>query len=174
MSSFRVTSGALVPALALAAGAGFVFGWHARDASLAVSAARAAVPPVEAIRPDTASLAAPGTYEAAVLRIVDGDTLEARVSTWPGQSVDVKVRLRGIDAPEMDGACRAETDRAEAARSALAQVASGPILLTDVGPDRYYGRVVARVLAGGLDVGAALLQAGHARPYGGRKREGWC
>jgi endonuclease YncB( thermonuclease family) len=35
-------------------------------------------------------------YPAEVLRIIDGDTFEARVRVWPGLDVDTKVRLRGI------------------------------------------------------------------------------
>ncbi len=166
MPASRVTSTALLPALALVAGAGFVSGWHARE--WGGTSARAAAPAA------SAAIAAPGTYAARVLRIVDGDTLEAQVATWPGQTVEVKVRLRGIDAPELDGACREETARADAAREALARLASGDVVLSEVGPDRYYGRVVARVAANGVDLGAALMAAGHARAYGGRKRTGWC
>lgn len=167
MPAFRMTATPLLPALALVAGAGFVSGWHARDWG-GTSPARAALPAA------TAAIAAPGVYAARVLRIVDGDTLEAQVAIWPGQTIEVKVRLRGIDAPELDGACREEAARADAARDALARLAAGDIVLSEVGPDRYYGRVVARVAAQGVDLGAALIAAGHARHYGGRKRTGWC
>ena len=40
-------------------------------------------------------------YPAEVLRVFDGDTFEARVRIWPGTDVTTKVRIRGIDAPEM-------------------------------------------------------------------------
>jgi endonuclease YncB( thermonuclease family) len=34
-----------------------------------------------------------------VLRVIDGDTFEARIRIWPGHDVTTKVRLRDIDAP---------------------------------------------------------------------------
>jgi endonuclease YncB( thermonuclease family) len=115
------------------------------------------------------------TYRAEVLRVIDGDTLEARVHVWLGQEIVTKVRLAGIDAPELHARCAAERAGAEAARSALAALVEGrSVRLTDVRPDKYFGRVVARISAGGHDAGAALLAAGHARLYGGGRRGGWC
>ena len=118
----------------------------------------------------------PGTYAAEVTRIIDGDTVEARVAVWMGQDVVTKVRLRGIDAPEIRGACGPERDRAIAARDALARlVGPRPVMLAEIGPDKYFGRVVARlVTADGRDAGAALVADGLARPYGGKRRESWC
>src|SRR5215208_1700589 len=66
-----------------------------------------------AARPDK------GTYAAEVLRVLDGDTFEARVHLWPALDITTKVRLRGIDAPEMKARCREERNLAEAARDAL-------------------------------------------------------
>ena len=37
-------------------------------------------------------------YPVEVIRVVDGDTFEARVRVWPGLDITTKVRLRGIDA----------------------------------------------------------------------------
>jgi endonuclease YncB( thermonuclease family) len=117
-----------------------------------------------------------GVYRAQVLNVVDGDTVEARIHVWMGQEVVARVRLRDIDAPEIGGACGAERDRAAAARDRLAALLSGSsITLADIGPDKYFGRVVARVLdAGGGDVGQALLSEGLARPYKGGRRAAWC
>jgi micrococcal nuclease len=117
-----------------------------------------------------------GTYAAEVTRVIDGDTVEARVAVWMGQDVVTKVRLRGIDAPEIRGACGPERDQAIAARDALAKlVGQRPVTLAEIGPDKYFGRVVARLLtAEGRDAGAALVADGLARPYGGKRRESWC
>ena len=54
-----------------------------------------------------------------MIRIIDGDTFEARVRVWPGLDVDTKVRLRGIDAAELHARCASELDQAQAARAAL-------------------------------------------------------
>ncbi|HAP10121.1 MAG TPA: nuclease, partial [Afipia sp.] len=47
-------------------------------------------------------------HSVEVVRVVDGDTFEARVHLWPGLEMTTRVRLRGIDAPEMKGACAEE------------------------------------------------------------------
>ena len=58
-------------------------------------------------------------HPAEVLRVIDGDTFEARVNLWPGLDITTRVRLRGIDAPEMKARCGEERVKAEAARDAL-------------------------------------------------------
>ncbi len=63
-------------------------------------------------------------YPAEVLRIIDGDTFEARVRVWPGLDVDTKVRLRGIDAAELHARCAGELAQAQAARTALETILS--------------------------------------------------
>ena len=51
--------------------------------------------------------------------MIDGDTFEARVHLWPGLNITTRVRLRGIDAPELKARCMEERIKAEAARDAL-------------------------------------------------------
>jgi hypothetical protein len=58
-------------------------------------------------------------HPAEVVRVIDGDTFEARVHLWPGLDITTRVRLRGIDAPEFKARCTEERIRAEAARDAL-------------------------------------------------------
>jgi endonuclease YncB( thermonuclease family) len=116
-----------------------------------------------------------GPIAAEVLGVHDGDTFRARAAIWPGISADTAVRLRGIDAPELAGKCPAERAAAIAARQALAALLGARVTLLEIAPDKYGGRIDARVLnAAGLDVGAAMIAAGHARPYDGRARGGWC
>ena len=116
------------------------------------------------------------TYPADVLRIIDGDTFEARVRVWPGLDVDTKVRLRGIDAPELHARCADEHSKAEAARAALETIlADGGVAISRVGVDKYGGRVDALASTRNTaDVSAALLNGGWARSYDGGKRGSWC
>jgi endonuclease YncB( thermonuclease family) len=115
-------------------------------------------------------------YPAEVVRVIDGDTFEARVHVWLGMDVTTKIRLRGIDAPELKARCGEEYDGAQAARDALARMlAQGDIGVTQVGQDKYGGRVLANVSTRNTpDVSAALLEARVVRNYGGGKRESWC
>jgi endonuclease YncB( thermonuclease family) len=122
-----------------------------------------------------ASRAAP-RYPADVVRVIDGDTFEARVRAWPGIEIATKVRLRDIDAPELRARCTQESALAQAARDALAaMLAEGPVSIARVSLDKYGGRVLADASAARTgDVASALLARGHARPYAGRQRRSWC
>jgi endonuclease YncB( thermonuclease family) len=96
--------------------------------------------------------------------VVDGDTF------WlQGE----KIRIEGLDAPEISQPqCSAERALGNQARDTLLAVLnSGDIAVERHGEDRY-GRTLADVYAGGVDVTAALISAGVARPYEGRRS--WC
>jgi endonuclease YncB( thermonuclease family) len=87
-----------------------------------------------------------------------------------------RVRLRGIDAPEMKAACAEEYRMAQAAGDALRKLlGEGEVTIFNIGPDKYNGRVVADVATRQTpNVSEALLNGGHARRYGGGHRGGWC
>jgi endonuclease YncB( thermonuclease family) len=111
-----------------------------------------------------------------VIRTIDGDTFEARVHLSPDLNPTTRVRLRGIDAPELKASCPQELQMAEAATGALrAMLGEGDVRIFNIGPDKYAGRVVADVVTRRTgNVSTALLAAGHARSYGGGHRNGWC
>ena len=121
----------------------------------------------------------PGPIRAQVLRIIDGDTFEARLRVWFRQDVTVLVRLRGVDAPELKGATDYERRLALEARDTLAAILhGGEAVLSDLGADKYHGRVVATVSVadgrGGLDdVAAMLIAGGYGRAYAGGRRGEW-
>jgi endonuclease YncB( thermonuclease family) len=116
------------------------------------------------------------TYPAEVLRVIDGDTFEARVRVWPGLDVDTKVRLRGIDAAELHARCGGEAAKAQAARAALQTIlGEGGVTIARVGIDKYGGRVdAATATRNTADVATAMLSGGFARSYDGGKRGSWC
>jgi endonuclease YncB( thermonuclease family) len=119
-----------------------------------------------------------GPIAADVIRVVDGDTVEVRAYPWPQQSVDVLVRLRGIDAPEMHSPCASERLQAGLAKERLTSlVQSTPhVLLTDIGGDKYFGRIVANLgLDDGKDAASTLILENLVQPYdGGRKERPFC
>jgi endonuclease YncB( thermonuclease family) len=122
--------------------------------------------------PSAARLAHP----VEVLRIYDGDTFEARVHPWPGLAITTRVRLRGIDAPELKARCDEERARAEAARQELSRIlAEGDVGIARIALDKYGGRVLADASTRAtVDVAAALLEAGSVRRYAGGRRTSWC
>lgn len=106
---------------------------------LAASPALAQDPPA----PLPATLAGPGWP-------VDGDTLFVGA---------VEVRLWGIDTPERGQRCWL------AARAALDSLALDQLVTCDPVERDRYGRVVARCMVDGIDLGTAQLQAGVAVTY---------
>jgi micrococcal nuclease len=137
-------------------------------------------------RETTASIALPAINESPwpyrqripveILRVMDGDTVELRAHIWLDQQVQVRIRLRAIDAPELKAACAREQQLAEAAKDHLGSLlASGKAWLGDVGRDKFGGRFLGTLHdSTGRDISQMMLASGHARPYDGRKRLGWC
>lgn len=176
----RPLAQALAPRLALllaAAAALLAFSLSFRPASAPVDGSRASERVAHA--PSVKRLAGP--YRAESIRVVDGDTFEARLRIWFNQDVTVLVRLDGVDAPELRGRCAQESRLAQEARDALlAIVSSGEVTLRDLHSDKYNGRAVARATvrdASGAhadDVGELLIAGGYARAYDGRARAPWC
>ncbi len=111
-----------------------------------------------------------------IIRTIDGDTFEARVHLSSGLDLTTRVRLRGVDAPELKAACAGELEMAEAAGEALrGLLGEGGVTIYNIGPDKYGGRVVADAATRRTDnVSAALLSAGHARGYVRGRRSAWC
>ncbi|MDN5005918.1 thermonuclease family protein [Bradyrhizobium sp. GCM10027634] len=110
-----------------------------------------------------------------VIRTVDGDTFVARVHRRGGRDLVARVRLRGIDAPEMKASCQDELDKAEAATEALRNLlGQGGVTIYNLGTEKY-GRVLADVATKRTaNVSAAMLAGGYARSYNGGHRDGWC
>ena len=75
-----------------------------------------AVAAIQTREPQPASALRSG-HPAEVVRVLDGDTFEARVRIWPGMDVTTRVRLRGIDAPELHARCDDERVKALAAQT---------------------------------------------------------
>src|SRR5690606_516345 len=57
-----------------------------------------------------------GPIEARVLRVIDGDTLLVEARPWPQQKIEVYVRIRGIDTPEIRSKCPQIREAALSAR----------------------------------------------------------
>lgn len=105
--------------------------------------------------------------------VIDGDTLTV---TSGGTTTGYRVRVVGIDAPEIHGKCPDERALAAQAKKRLAELTAGGItFLTDLDTDRY-GRLLAQVYTrDGKDVADVLISEGLARRYDGKgARQPWC
>jgi micrococcal nuclease len=111
-----------------------------------------------------------------VLRVIDGDTVEVRAQIWLDQYITTKVRIRTIDAPELQSSCPQERSLAEASRAQLVAIlGQNKAYLTDLGYDKYGARVLGNLLTiQGQDIAGMMMSDGHARPYKGGRRQNWC
>jgi endonuclease YncB( thermonuclease family) len=136
---------------------------------------------------DNATKAELFTYTATVRKVIDGDTLLVALAIAPGYTHQLKLRLRGLDCPELSAA---------AGRAAKAFVDArlkpgDEVIISTTKPDKY-DRYLADVFVGelgarssepgdrisGAQPGAAptflnnaLLEAGHAIRYDGGAKE---
>ncbi|WP_244618861.1 thermonuclease family protein [Rhizobium sp. 18065] len=114
-----------------------------------------------------------GPVLAEVVRVIDGDTVLVEAMPWPDHRISTYVRLRGIDAPELKSHCPAFREAAREAQDQLTEFMSGQkqVSLTEISGDKYFGRVVARlILADGRSPADLLLEAGLVEPYAGKTK----
>ena len=105
----------------------------------------------------------------------DGDTITVTIPGLPSVFGDrLRVRLKGIDTPEINGKCQKEKEMALTARDVVTEILShaSQIRLRDVSRGKYF-RLVAVVEADGLNVNQYLLDLGLARTFK-KHRNKWC
>jgi len=110
-----------------------------------------------------------------LVRVVDGDTIRVDLACdVEAVCKNQAVRIRGVDTPELRGKCAFEKAAAKRAKDRLAELlADEGITLTNIDKDKY-GRLLAHVSAGGVDVAQILINEGLGRAYNGGKRQAWC
>lgn len=105
------------------------------------------------------------TYEAKITRVVDGDTVHADINL--GFNVvlrDVSLRLFGINAPEMKGETHEEGKKSQ---SRLEGLVLGKVVVLKTHKDKRekYGRLLAEIWDGDVDVNKKLVAEGFAKPF---------
>ena len=118
-------------------------------------------------------------HKAAVVRVVDGDTVQVVVEVWFRTMVSVAVRIKGIDTPETSAQkCVKERDLGVQATALTSQLLpkGSMVILKDVQEDKYSGRVDAHIITmNGASVADILVKQGLAKPYTGKgSRPDWC
>ena len=105
-----------------------------------------------------------------VVKIVDGDTLDVVLDLGFSVRVKSRVRLAGIDTPEMASKDLGDRERARAARQFVqAWIAQGGQLRARTTKDDKYGRMLAELVReDGATITDALLDARLAKRYSGR------
>ena len=119
-----------------------------------------------------------GNYQGAIyLQNYDGDTIRFNLPGYPPiAGKDIRVRVNGIDTPEIKGKCKKEKYEAQQARDMVADILKGAekITLRNMKRGKYF-RIAADVIIDGENLADVLIEAGMAIKYdGGKKTHKWC
>jgi micrococcal nuclease len=106
-------------------------------------------------------------YEATVLKVVDGDTIDVVIDLGFGIRIEHRARIRGINAPELRGPDAFAGKNARAMLEALINthtLATRNVFLKSHKQDiDKWGRYVFDVYAGSLNLAEAMVNSGHAQ-----------
>jgi endonuclease YncB( thermonuclease family) len=101
--------------------------------------------------------------KAVVTRVVDGDTIDVRL----GSGKTRRVRLIGIDTPEVYGGVECGGKKASASMRRLTPPGTPVVLVSDPTQDKVdrYGRLLRYVMKSGRDMNRAQVNRGWATVY---------
>jgi len=111
-----------------------------------------------------------------VISVYDGDTFRVNIDSLPSiVGRNIRIRVNGIDTPEIRGKCVYEKNLALKARDFVRNKLANAkeIKLTNLQRGKYF-RVVANVLVDGVSLEQELLDNELAYEYSGGKKLSWC
>ena len=113
-------------------------------------------------------------YSAEVTRVVDGDTVDAFVDLGFDMHSKQRVRLYGINTPEVRTRDKAEKKAVLAAMARKQEILSESknkcVIKTRLDRKGKYGRVLGVIYVDDCDLNAKLIKEGHAKKYYGGTR----
>jgi len=111
-----------------------------------------------------------------VISVYDGDTFRVDLDSLPPiVGKNIRIRLNGVDTPEIQGKCQYEKDLALKARDFVRNKLANAkeIKLSKLQRGKYF-RVVADVYVDGVSLEQELLDNELAYKYTGGKKSSWC
>ena len=119
------------------------------------------------------------TYDATIVRAVDGDTVTIAAPYLPAPlKPELGVRIFGVDTPEKGfrAKCKSERVRGEQASTFTKDVitATKKHQVVLYGWDKFGGRVLGDILLDGMSLRDLLIKNGFAREYFGDAKQSWC
>ena len=118
-------------------------------------------------------------YDAAIIRVNDGDTVVIAAPYLPKPlKPELAVRIYGVDTPEKGfrAQCPSEDQRGQAAtvftKSVINKSAKRQVVL--YGWDKFGGRILGDIILDGQSLRAQLIANGFAREYFGEAKQSWC
>jgi micrococcal nuclease len=114
-------------------------------------------------------------YRCAVLRVVDGDTVDVDIDLGFGVWLrNERVRIMGIDTPESRTADEVEKIFGLAAKKRLGEILGETAILRTQKPgksDEKFGRILGDFVIGDKTACYILIEEGHAVPYFGDSKD---
>ncbi len=111
-----------------------------------------------------------------VISVYDGDTFRVNIDSLPPiVGRNIRIRVNGVDTPEIRGKCVYEKNLALKARDFVRNKLANAkeIKLTNLQRGKYF-RVVANVVVDGVSLEQELLDNELAYKYSGGKKLSWC
>lgn len=101
------------------------------------------------------------SFQGKIVRWIDGDTLVAELDLGFSLKIMTPIRLYGINCPEL------KTQEGKDIHTYVNTVwpPETPILAETIKPKEKYGRYLAKVSVGEIDIAKALLGRGMAQPF---------
>jgi micrococcal nuclease len=118
-------------------------------------------------------------YQAKVVNVVDGDTLDLLVDLGFNVHHNIRVRLHGINTPESRTTDIKEKELGLKAKDYTKDwIARHPVVFVSTVKDKKekFGRILANIYSDetkNVSLNDSLVDAGYARVYNGEKRTGW-
>lgn len=107
------------------------------------------------------------TYNAKLLKVVDGDTIDALVDLGFDTWKKIRIRLYGIDAWESRTRDLKEKEKGIAAKNRVIEIlkqGNNKFILKSHGVGKY-GRCLGEIIVEGVNVNNQLINEGHAKKY---------
>lgn len=112
-------------------------------------------------------------YNANIIDVYDGDSVTAIINLGFNISITMKLRLNGIDTPEI----RTRNEREKAfgflARSYLRDLILGKDVIVNTNKAGKYGRYLADIYLDGELINTKMIEKGFAKLYFGGKKKTW-
>jgi endonuclease YncB( thermonuclease family) len=114
--------------------------------------------------------------EVNIIKVIDGDTFEIEGTYIFNKVLPLKVRVRGIDTPEIKGKCQKERDLAIKAKNFTEQFLKNKnVVIDNIDWDKYGGRILAEVEVDNINLAQTLIKQKLAVEYYGKgKKFNWC
>ena len=111
-----------------------------------------------------------------IIKVIDGDTFRADINELPDIiGKNIRIRILGINAPEINGKCAFEKELAIKARDFVQILLNNAdlVVLKNLNRGNFF-RLLAEVIVDGKNLGELLVANDLAVRYQDKKKSSWC